>query len=95
MKATATIDSKEITHNQQATQNGHGDIDTLQDRDAQALTQQETAHRGKPESELRAAGRRPAPRPHPQGIGPPDGRQLQLPVPGQQRAQALDPNVAG
>ena len=58
MKATASIDRTEITHNLEATLNAHGDIDTLSDRDAKALTQQETAHRGKPESELRAAARR-------------------------------------
>ena len=37
---------------------GHGDIDTLQDTEAHAGTEKETAHRGKPESELRAAARR-------------------------------------
>ena len=58
MKATANTDSKEITHNQQATLNAHSDIDTLQDRDTKARAQQETAPRGKPESELRAAARR-------------------------------------
>ena len=58
MKATANTDSKEITQNQQATLNAHSDIDTLQDRDTKARAQQETAHRGKPESELRAAARR-------------------------------------
>ena len=58
MKATASIDRKEITHNLEATLNGHGDINTLQDTEAQAQAGQETAHRGKPESELRAAARR-------------------------------------
>ena len=58
MKATANIDRTEITHNLDATPNGYGDIGTLQDRDAKAQAQQETAHRGKPESELRAAARR-------------------------------------
>ena len=55
---TTSIDRTETTHNQQATPNANSDIDTLQDRDAKALAQQETAHRGKPESELRAAARR-------------------------------------
>ena len=58
MKATTSIDRTEITHNQQATLNVNSDIDTLQDRDAQARAGQETAHRGKPESELRAAARK-------------------------------------
>ena len=58
MKGTASIDRTEITHNLDATPNGYGDIDTLQDRDAKARAQQETAHRRKPESELRAAARR-------------------------------------
>ena len=58
MKATASIDRTEITHNQQATLNAHSDIHTPQDTETHARTQQETAHRGKPESELRAAARR-------------------------------------
>ena len=58
MKATTSIDSKEITHNQKATLNAHSDTDTLQDTEARARAGQETAHRGKPESELRAAARR-------------------------------------
>ena len=58
MKANTSIDSKAITHNREAKLNAHSDIDTLQDRDAKARAQLETAHRGKPESELRAAARR-------------------------------------
>ena len=58
MKATTSIDRTEITHNPEGTLNAHGDTDTLQDRDARARAGQETAHRGKPESELRAAARR-------------------------------------
>ncbi len=58
MKATTSIDRTESTHNPEGTLNALGDIDTLQDRDAKARAQQETAHRGKPESELRAAARR-------------------------------------
>ena len=57
MKAATSIDRTQITHNQEATLNAHSDIDTLQDRDAKARAQQETAHRGKPVSELRAAAR--------------------------------------
>ena len=58
MKATTKIDRTKTTHNQQATLNAHSDIDTLQYRDAKSRAQQETAHRGKTESELRAAARR-------------------------------------
>ena len=58
MKVTISIDRTKTTHNQQGTLNAHSDIDTLQDRNAKARAQQETAHRGKPESELRAAARR-------------------------------------
>ncbi len=58
MKGTTSIDSKEITHNQKATIKAHSDTDTLRDTEAQARAQRETAHRGKPESELRAAARR-------------------------------------
>ena len=93
MKATANIDRTEITHNLDATPNGYGDIGTLQDRDAKARAGQETARRG--QARERTAGGGPAQGPHSQGTGQPDGRQLQLPVPGQQRAQALDPHAAG
>ncbi len=58
MKATTSIDRTESTHNPEGTLNALGDIDTLQDRDAKTRAQQETAHRGKPESELRAEARR-------------------------------------
>ena len=58
MKVTTSIDRTKTTHNQETTLNALSDFDTLQDRDAKARTQQETAHRGKPESELRAAARR-------------------------------------
>ncbi len=58
MKGTTSIDRTEITHNLDATLNAHSDIDTLQDREARARAGQETAQRGKPESELRAAARR-------------------------------------
>ena len=58
MKAITSIDRTEITHNVTAGLNGHGDIDTLQDTEAHAGTEKETARRGKPESELRAAARR-------------------------------------
>ena len=55
---TTSIDRTETTHNREVTPNVNSDIDTLQDRDAQARAQRETAQRGKPESELRAAARR-------------------------------------
>ena len=58
MKATTSINRAEITHNVAAARNGQGDIDTLQDTEAHAGTEKETEHRGKPESELRAAARR-------------------------------------
>ncbi len=58
MKATTSIDKTEITHIQKATLNAYSDIDTLQDTKTHAQAGQETAHRGKPESELRAAARR-------------------------------------
>ena len=56
MKATTSIDDTEITHNIEATLNGNGDA--LQDTSAHAGTEKDTTHRGKPESELRAAARR-------------------------------------
>ncbi len=58
MKATASIDKAEITQNLEATLKAHSAIDTLQDTETHARTQKETTHRGKPESELRAAARR-------------------------------------
>ena len=58
MKATTSIDETEITHNLAAPLNGHGDINALQDTEAHAGTEKDTAHRGKPESELRAAAQR-------------------------------------
>ena len=58
MKATTSIDKTEITHNLTAPLNGQGEINALQDTDAHAGTEKDTAHRGKPESELRAAARR-------------------------------------
>ena len=62
MKAIASIDRTETTHNLAASSNclgdGNGDIDTPQDTDTHAGTEKETAHRGRPESELRAAARR-------------------------------------
>ena len=59
MTTTITsIDRTETTHNREVTPNAHGDIDTLQDTEAKTQAHQETAHRGKPESELRAAARR-------------------------------------
>ena len=58
MKATASIDRTETTHNLAAPLNGHGDINALQDTETQARAHQQTANKGKPESELRAAARR-------------------------------------
>ncbi len=59
MTTTITsIDRTETTHNREVTPNAHGDIDTLQDTEAKTQAHQETAHRGKPETELRAAARR-------------------------------------
>ncbi len=55
---TTSIDRTETTHNREVTPNAHGDIDTLQYTEAKTQEQQETEHRGKPESELRAAARR-------------------------------------
>ncbi len=58
---TISIDRTETTHNLEATTissgDGQGDIATLHDAEAHAGTEKETAHRGKPESELRAAAR--------------------------------------
>ena len=51
---TTSIDRTESTHNREVTPNVNSDIDTLHDTE----TQSQTAHRGKPESELRAAARR-------------------------------------
>ena len=62
MKGTTSIDRTENTHNLKATTissgEGQGDIATLQDTEADAGTEKEPGHRGKPESELRAAARR-------------------------------------
>jgi len=58
MKATTRIDRTSITHDLTATGDGQGDTNALQDSEAQPQSGQETAHRGKPESELRAAARR-------------------------------------
>ena len=62
MKAITSIDKTENTHNLKAptisSGDGQGDIATLQDTEAHAGTAKETAHRSKPESELRAAARR-------------------------------------
>ena len=55
MKATASIDKTEITHNRAATLNGQGDGNSLRDTETQAG--QESTRQGKPESELRAAAR--------------------------------------
>ena len=63
MTTTAKDNSNntEITHNLAPALNGQGDgqddINTLQDPKAHAGTEKETARRGKPESELRAAAR--------------------------------------
>ena len=46
MKATASIDRTEITHSLEATLHAHSDIDTLQDTEARAGTEQEKAHPG-------------------------------------------------
>ena len=58
MKATTSIGKTETTRNIAATLNGQGETYTLQDREAQAEAEQETARQGKSESELRAAARR-------------------------------------
>ena len=62
MKATTSIDKKEITHNLAVTLNGEvdgqDDTNAMRDTEAQARAGQETARQGKPESELRAAARR-------------------------------------
>ena len=54
MKATTSIDQTSITLNMAANLNGQDGTDALQDTEAQA----ESANKGKPESELRAAARR-------------------------------------
>ena len=56
MKATTSIDRTETTHN--GLGGSQGDINTLQAQQARAGTEKETAYRGTPESELRAAARR-------------------------------------
>ena len=58
MKATTSIDETEGSHNPAVTLNGRGDTNALQDTEAEAQAGQNTAHRGKLESELRAASRR-------------------------------------
>ena len=58
MKATASIDNTNITRNLAATHNDQDDTNSLQDTESHAEVGQETAHQGRPESELRAAARR-------------------------------------
>ncbi len=58
MKATTNIGRTETTRNIAATLTGQGETNALQDKDVQSRAGQEMAHRGKPESELRAAARR-------------------------------------
>ncbi len=58
MTTTANGYITETTHNLADTLNGQGDTKALQDTDAHAGMEQDTAYWGKPESELRAAARR-------------------------------------
>ena len=88
MKATTSIDQTSITHNLAATGDTDGGGNPVQDKDTRT-----GKNTGNPESELRAAARRQGPQP--QGTGSPHGRQLPIPVPGQQRAPALEPDDAG
>ena len=57
MKAIASIDRTEITHNPAVKLYYRGNINSLQDTEAQAPGNQATAHQGKPDSKLRAAAR--------------------------------------
>ena len=58
MKATTSIDKTDTTRSLAAKLDGQDKGNTLQAQEAHAGTEKETAHQGKPESELRAAARR-------------------------------------
>ena len=58
MKATTSTDKTDTTRSLAAKLDGQDNGNTLQAQEAHAGTEKETAHQGKPESELKAAARR-------------------------------------